>query len=117
MNFEWIAIGAVAAIVLLTDLSTVGHILGSLFGLSVWLAVFASFRISRAVNGENSPLVYGYAAILTAVFRHLEIVAIMPHLGGYSPAPTLARIIWPVVAAILVVAVVNLIIKLRAKKR
>ncbi len=69
------------------------------------------------MNGPDSPFAYVYAIAITAVLRYAEIVLLLPSVGGFSPEADLARLVWPVVASLLVMAVVNLAVKLRAQKR
>ncbi|MDR7869071.1 MAG: hypothetical protein RIN56_19955 [Sporomusaceae bacterium] len=114
---EIMALVTVVILLAVTDTAAAGAVFASLAGFSVWLGVFAGYKLSRRINGPNHPLAYVYAIAITAVLRYAEIVILLPSSGGFSPDADLARLVWPVVAGLLVMAVVNIGIKLRTKKR
>ena len=110
---------ALATVVILlgvTGPETAGAVFASLAGFSVWLGVFAGYKLARRIYGPGSPFAYIYALAITAVLRYAEIVLLLPSPGGFSPETDLARLVWPVVASLLVMALVNIGIKLRAGK-
>ncbi len=113
---EFMALGTVVILLAVTDTAAAAAVFGSLAGFSVWLGVFAGYKLSRRINGPGHPLAYVYAIAVTAVLRYLEIVILLPSSGGFSPDGDLARLVWPVVASLPVLALVNIGIKLRAKK-
>lgn len=114
---EFMALATVVILLAATGAETAGAVFGSLAGFSVWLGVFAGFKLSRRMNGPDSPFAYVYAIAITAALRYAEIVLLLPSAGGFSPAADLARLVWPVVASLLVMAVVNIAVKLRAQKK
>lgn len=113
---EIMALVTVVILLAITDTAAAGAVFGSLAGFSVWLGVFAGYKLSRRINGPGHPLAYVYALAITALLRYLEIVILLPSAGGFSPEADLGRLVWPVVASLLVMALVNIGLKLRAKK-
>lgn len=113
---EFMALATVVILLAVTDTETAGAVFGSLAGFSVWLGVFAGYKLSRRINGPGSPFAYVYAIAITAVLRYAEIAFLLPPSGGPSPEADLARLVWPVVASLLVMALVNIALKLRVKR-
>ena len=107
------ALVTVALLLALTGDETFAAVFGSLAGFSVWLGVFAGFKLSRRLNGDDSPLAYVYTLAITAVLRYGEITLLLPPADGAGPEAGLGRIIWPVVASLMVMACLKLYGKLR----
>ncbi len=117
MITEWMALATVVLLLAISGAANAGAIAGSLAGFSVWLGVFAGYKLSRRINGEYSPLAYVYALAFTAVLRYLEIVHLIPAAGGFNPETDPARIVWPLVASLMVMAFVRIALRLRAARR
>ncbi|MDT8903578.1 hypothetical protein [Anaeroselena agilis] len=117
MVTEFMALATVIILLGVTGAETAAAVFGSLAGFSVWLGVFAGYKLSRRMNGPDSPFAYVYALVITAVFRYAEIVLLLPSAGGFHPGADLARLVWPVVASLLVMALVNIGVKLRARRK
>ena len=113
MITEWMALATVIILLGVTGAASIAAVFGSLASFSVWLGVFAGYKLSQRMNGNDSPLAYVYVLAITAVLRYAEIVFLLPSAGGFSPEADLGRIIWPVVASLMVMACVKLFIKFR----
>jgi len=107
---EWMALATVVLLLAVTGVENLGNLFGSLAGFSVWLGVFAGYKLSQRINGDDSPLAYVYVLAITAALRYAEIAFL---LGGFAPATDLGRIVWPLVASLLVMACAKIFIKLR----
>jgi hypothetical protein len=117
MITEWMALATVVLLLAITGAANAGAVAGSLAGFSVWLGVFAGYKLSRHINGEGSPMAYVYALAFTAVLRYAEIVLLLPSASGFNPATDLGRIVWPLVASLTVMAFVRIFLRLRAGRR
>jgi hypothetical protein len=107
------ALATVVLVLAMTGAANLGALLGSLAGFSVWLGVFAGYKLSQRINGDDSPLAYVYVLAITAALRYAEIVLLLPPADGFSPEADLGRIIWPVLASLMVMACVKIFVKLR----
>ncbi len=117
MITEWMALATVVLLLAVTGAANAGAVAGSLASFSVWLGVFAGYKISRTINGEHSPMAYVYALAITAVLRYIEITVLLPSAGGFNPQADLGRIVWPLVASLMVMALARILLKLRAARR
>lgn len=73
-------------VVLLTDASNMGRLLGSMLNPVLWVGVFPSFKISAiSIIRSNNMITYMYVAVISTILRYVEIIYMLPTIGGFAP--------------------------------
>lgn len=104
-------------VVLLTDASNMGRLLGSMLNPVLWVGVFLSFKISNKYHSGNHMITYMYVAVISTILRYVEIIYMLPTIGGFAPTIVMNRLIWSVLGMLMITAVIIGIRKFRAQRR
>lgn len=106
MKKELVIICAIFISICLTDISNLGALIGSVMANIInpllWLGIYVSLKINSKYLLGGDILFYLSLLILSLAYRYIEIVGILPQFGAVNTSLTIERIIWPVLAWILI---------------